>query len=31
MTGLADGQKVSYDLEAGRDGRMAASNLSAAD
>ncbi|MEM7530353.1 MAG: cold-shock protein [Pseudomonadota bacterium] len=25
---LDDGQKVSYDLESGRDGRMAAENLS---
>ncbi|MEM8790774.1 MAG: cold-shock protein [Pseudomonadota bacterium] len=31
MTGLADGQKVSFELEAGRDGRMAASNLSASE
>ncbi len=31
LTGLADGQKVSYDLEAGRDGRSAASNLQLAD
>ncbi|MEM9045019.1 MAG: cold shock domain-containing protein, partial [Pseudomonadota bacterium] len=31
MTGLADGQKVSFDLEPGRDGRMAASNLASSD
>ena len=27
LTGLADGQKVTYDLESGRDGREAAGNL----
>ena len=27
MTGLSDGQKVSYDLESGRDGRSSAANL----
>ncbi|MEO1798118.1 MAG: cold-shock protein [Pseudomonadota bacterium] len=27
LTGLADNQKVSYDLEAGRDGRESAGNL----
>jgi len=27
LTGLADDQKVSYDLESGRDGRESASNL----
>lgn len=27
LTGLADNQKVSFDIEAGRDGREAASNL----
>ncbi|MGP1357761.1 cold-shock protein [Roseicyclus sp.] len=29
MTGLADNQKISYDLEAGRDGRQSAVNLKA--
>ena len=29
MTGLADGQKVSYELESGRDGRESAINLEA--
>ena len=29
MTGLADNQKVSYDLETGRDGRQSATNLQA--
>ncbi len=29
LTGLADNQKVSYDLEAGRDGRQSAVNLKA--
>ena len=29
MTGLADGQKVSYELESGRDGRESATNLEA--
>ena len=28
---LADGQKVTYDLEAGRDGREAATNIALAD
>jgi len=28
---LNDGQKVTYDLESGRDGRMSAGNLSVAD
>ena len=28
LTGLADGQKVTFDLETGRDGRQSASNLS---
>lgn len=27
LTGLADGQKVTYDVEAGRDGRESAVNL----
>ena len=27
LTGLADNQKVTYDLEAGRDGRESAVNL----
>ncbi len=27
LSGLADGQKVSYELEAGRDGRESATNL----
>ncbi|MEO1000978.1 MAG: cold-shock protein, partial [Pseudomonadota bacterium] len=27
LTGLADNQKISYDLEQGRDGRASASNL----
>ena len=27
LTGLADNQKVSYDLESGRDGRESAVNL----
>lgn len=27
LTGLADNQKVKFDLEAGRDGRESASNL----
>jgi CspA family cold shock protein len=30
LTGLADDQKVTYDLETGRDGRQAAVNLSLA-
>ena len=29
LTGLADNQKVSFDLEAGRDGRESAVNLKA--
>ncbi|MFV0472721.1 MAG: cold-shock protein [Pikeienuella sp.] len=29
MEGLNEGQKVSYDLEEGRNGRMAATNLKA--
>ncbi len=28
LTGLADNQKVTYDLEKGRDGRESASNIS---
>ena len=28
ISGLAEGQKVSYDLETGRDGKMSATNLS---
>jgi len=27
MSGLAEGQKVSYDLEKGRDGKVSATNL----
>ena len=27
LTGLADNQKVSFDIEAGRDGREAAANI----
>ena len=27
ITGLAEGQKVSYDLESGRDGRTSATNI----
>jgi len=30
LTGLQDDQKVSYDLESGRDGRQSATNLSLA-
>lgn len=30
LSGLADGQKVSYDLERGRDGRESAVNLQVA-
>ncbi|AHM02939.1 cold shock protein CspA-related protein, putative [Roseibacterium elongatum DSM 19469] len=30
LTGLSDGQKVTYDLEAGRDGRESAVNLALA-
>jgi len=29
MTGLADNQKVSYELQAGRDGRESASDIKA--
>jgi len=28
LSGLADGQKVSFDVETGRDGRASAANLS---
>lgn len=28
ISGLAEGQKVSYDLESGRDGKVSATNLS---
>ena len=31
MSGLAEGQKVQYDLEPGRDGKSAAANLVAID
>lgn len=31
MSGLDEGQKVSYDLESGRDGKVSAANLQAAD
>ena len=31
MNGLAEGQKLSYDLESGRDGRVSATNLQMAD
>ena len=31
LTGLADNQKVEYELEAGRDGRESATNISLAD
>ncbi|MEM7440838.1 MAG: cold-shock protein [Pseudomonadota bacterium] len=31
LTGLADNQKVTYDLEAGRDGRSSAVNLAVVD
>ena len=31
MTGLTEGQKLSYDLETGRDGKTSATNLAAAD
>ena len=31
LQGLDDGQKVTYELEAGRDGRESAVNLTAAD
>ena len=27
LSGLADGQKVTYDLASGRDGRLSATNL----
>jgi CspA family cold shock protein len=27
ISGLAEGQKVTYDLESGRDGKMSAANL----
>ena len=27
LTGLADGQKVTFDIESGRDGRKSAANL----
>ena len=30
LTGLADDQKVTYDVESGRDGRESASNLALA-
>ena len=29
LTGLADGQKVSYEMQAGRDGRESAADLKA--
>ena len=31
LSGLNDGQKVTFDIEAGRDGREAAINLATAD
>jgi CspA family cold shock protein len=31
LTSLADGQKVNFDLETGRDGRQSAANLTLAD
>ena len=31
LQGLSDGQKVSFDVEAGRDGRESASNLALVD
>ncbi|PWE31190.1 cold-shock protein [Maritimibacter sp. 55A14] len=31
LTGLDDGQKVTFDMETGRDGRQSASNLALAD
>lgn len=31
LTGLADNQKVSYDLEAGRNGKESATNLALVD
>ena len=30
LTGLADGQKVTFDIEAGRDGRESATNIALA-
>lgn len=30
LTGLADGQKVTFDLESGRDGRESAGNIALA-
>ncbi len=30
LSGLAEGQKVSYDLEQGRDGKVSATNLQVA-
>ena len=30
IMGLAEGQRVTYDLESGRDGKMSAANLSLA-
>jgi CspA family cold shock protein len=31
LTGLADGQKVTFELVSGRDGKMSAENLAVAD
>jgi len=31
LSSLAEGQKVSYDLESGRDGKVSATNLQLAD
>lgn len=31
LSGLAEGQKVSYELESGRDGKVSATNLQVAD
>jgi CspA family cold shock protein len=31
LSGLADGQKVTFDMEVGRDGRQSAANLALAD
>ena len=31
LTGLNDGQKLTFDLEAGRDGRQSAANLALVD
>ncbi|MFT6657315.1 cold-shock protein [Maritalea sp.] len=31
LSGLADGQKVSYELESGRDGKLSATNLELVD